>query len=188
MSSSPPRVDIPDSFEQGGLSGSNLRGTGREAQGGRSRGPRVPRRLRWPRPVGLRPVASSARRQRCGEPGGLSWPRRALGRPWRAPANQTRGSGAAPKPRRRAARGARSRGGTESGGRQGRPELRRGTAPAGGRRAGLPGAGVPAMCGAEAASGAAAAAAAAGSASASRRCRRRRRRRRLLLRTWQAQA
>lgn len=57
---------------------------------------------------------------------------------------------------------------------------------AGGRPAGLPGAGVPAMCGAEAAAGAAAAAA--GSVSASRRCRRRRRRRRLLLRTWRARA
>lgn len=122
----------------------NLRGADGGDQARRSRGRRAPRRLRWPRPLGPRPVASSARRRRCGEPGGLSWPRRAVGRPWRAPANQTRGSGAAPKARRRAARGARSRGGTESGGKRGCPELRRGTAPAGGRRAPGGGRGCPA--------------------------------------------
>lgn len=57
---------------------------------------------------GPRPITSSARRQRCGGPGGLSRVWRCLGRPWRPPANQLRGLGALGNPsgRRRGVRGA----------------------------------------------------------------------------------
>ncbi|XP_044897409.1 MAP kinase-activated protein kinase 5 isoform X2 [Felis catus] len=60
-------------------------------------------RIRWCTPIapprrGPRPITSSARRQRCGGPGGLSRVWRCLGRPWRTPANQLRGLGALGNP------------------------------------------------------------------------------------------
>lgn len=165
-----PGVDVPEPTPAG-------RTEGCEHSGGS---------LRPGQPGRARPNASSARRPRGRGPRGLSWPWR-TGETLAGACKPPAWFGGARESRRASARGAWSSWGAEPGGGRGCPELGRGTAPAGGRRAGLPGVGVPAMCGAEAASGAATAAAT-GSASASRRCRRRRRRRRLLLRTWRARA